>query len=88
MPAYAGVPVTYPGGGDTITLVRGYEDESRTAPNIDWASLARLEGTVVCYAGRTTAAAAARSADLANGWPAGGAGRRSSITERCRARTP
>ena len=29
VPAYAGVPVTYPGGGDTITLVRGFEDESR-----------------------------------------------------------
>ena len=51
VPAYAGVPVTYPGGGDTITLVRGYEDESRTAPDIDWASLAKLDGTVVCYAG-------------------------------------
>jgi uroporphyrinogen III methyltransferase / synthase len=51
VPAYAGVPVTYPGGGDTITLVRGYEEESRTLPNIDWASLARLEGTMVCYAG-------------------------------------
>jgi uroporphyrinogen III methyltransferase/synthase len=51
VPAYAGVPVTYPGGGDTITLVRGYEGESRTAPDIDWASLARLDGTVVCYAG-------------------------------------
>ena len=51
VPAYAGVPVTYPGGGDTITLVRGYEDESRTPPDIDWSSLAKLEGTVVCYAG-------------------------------------
>jgi uroporphyrinogen III methyltransferase/synthase len=51
VPAYAGVPITYPGGGDTITLVRGYEDESRTPPDIDWASLAKLEGTVVCYAG-------------------------------------
>jgi uroporphyrinogen III methyltransferase / synthase len=51
VPAYAGVPVTYPGGGDTITLVRGYEDESRTPPDIDWNSLARLEGTMVCYAG-------------------------------------
>ena len=51
VPAYAGVPVTYPGGGDTITLVRGYEDESRTPPDIDWASVARLDGTVVCYAG-------------------------------------
>src|SRR6266850_1964107 len=51
VPAYAGVPVTYPGGGDTITLVRGYEEEGRTPPKIDWASLARLEGTVICYAG-------------------------------------
>jgi uroporphyrinogen III methyltransferase / synthase len=51
VPAYAGVPVTYPGGGDTLTMVRGYEDESRTIPNVDWASLARLDGTLVCYAG-------------------------------------
>ncbi len=32
VPAYAGVPVTYPGGGDTITLVRGYEDDNRVLP--------------------------------------------------------
>jgi uroporphyrinogen III methyltransferase/synthase len=69
VPAYAGVPVTYPGGGDTITLVRGYEDESRTPPKVDWASLARLDGTVVCYAG---AQQLPRILDalLANGWPA------------------
>jgi uroporphyrinogen III methyltransferase/synthase len=68
VPAYAGVPVTYPGGGDTITLVRGYEDESRTAPNIDWASLARLEGTVVCYAGAQQLPLLLEAL-LANGWP-------------------
>ncbi len=51
VPAYAGVPVTYPGSGDTVTLIRGHEDESRTLPDVDWASLARLGGTVVCYAG-------------------------------------
>lgn len=51
VPAYAGVPVSYPGAGNTITLVRGYEDESRTAPDVDWASLARLDGTIACYAG-------------------------------------
>ena len=51
VPAYAGVPVTYPGGGDTITLVRGYEDDKSVLPDIDWASLARLDGTVVCYVG-------------------------------------
>jgi uroporphyrinogen III methyltransferase / synthase len=68
VPAYAGVPVTYPGGGDTITLVRGYEDESRTAPNIDWASLARLEGTVVCYAGPQQLPLLLEAL-VANGWP-------------------
>ena len=71
VPAYAGVPVTYPGGGDTLTLVRGYEDESRTAPDIHWASLARLEGTVVCYAG---GAQLPRILDAlqSHGWPAQG----------------
>jgi len=52
IPSYAGVPVTYPGGGDTLTLIRGHEDESETAPQVDWAALAKLKGTVVCYAGR------------------------------------
>jgi uroporphyrinogen III methyltransferase/synthase len=49
--SYAGVPLTYPGGGDSVTFVRGHEDESSTPPDIDWSSLARLGGTVVCYAG-------------------------------------
>jgi uroporphyrinogen III methyltransferase/synthase len=49
--SYAGVPLTYPGGGDSVTFVRGHEDESSTAPNVDWASLARLGGTLVCYVG-------------------------------------
>jgi uroporphyrinogen III methyltransferase/synthase len=51
VPTYAGVPITYPGGGDTLTMIRGYEDESKAIPNVDWASVARLNGTVVCYAG-------------------------------------
>ena len=50
-PTYAGIPVTYPGGGDTVTFVRGHEDESTTAPPIDWSALAQLGGTIVCYAG-------------------------------------
>ena len=49
--AYAGIPITYPGGGDTVTFVRGHEDEGREKTRIDWDSLARLEGTIVCYAG-------------------------------------
>ena len=51
IPAYGGVPVTYPGAGDTLTLVRGHEDESQTPPQVDWAALAKLKGTIVCYAG-------------------------------------
>ncbi|MEI6667417.1 MAG: uroporphyrinogen-III C-methyltransferase [Acidobacteriota bacterium] len=50
-PAYAGVAVTYRGGGDTVTLVRGNEDAAEDTPDLDWASLAKLDGTIVCYAG-------------------------------------
>src|SRR3977135_1545735 len=51
VPSYAGVPITYPGGGDTLTFIRGHEDEGKARPTIDWTSLARLDGTIVCYAG-------------------------------------
>jgi uroporphyrinogen III methyltransferase/synthase len=34
-----------------VTLVRGHGGEGRQRARVDWASLARLEGTVVCYAG-------------------------------------
>src|SRR5687767_7560501 len=50
-PAYAGIPVTYPGGGDTLTFVRGYEDEGREQLKVDWSALAKLEGTLVSFAG-------------------------------------
>jgi uroporphyrinogen III methyltransferase/synthase len=50
-PCYAGVPVTYPGAGDTLTFVRGHEDGSSRAPRVDWSAVARLDGTIVCYAG-------------------------------------
>ena len=51
IPAYAGIPITYPGAGDTLTLVRGHEAETDEAPSVDWERLAGLEGTLVCYAG-------------------------------------
>ena len=51
VPCYAGVPITYPGGGDTVTFVRGHEDEGKARTSIDWTSLSRLDGTIVCYAG-------------------------------------
>jgi len=51
VPAYAGIPITYPGGGDTVTLVRGNEAETDEPPRVDWQRLAGLEGTLVCHAG-------------------------------------
>jgi uroporphyrinogen III methyltransferase/synthase len=51
VPSYAGIPITYPGGGDTLSFVRGHEDDGRAEAEVDWASLARLDGTIVCYAG-------------------------------------
>ncbi len=71
--SYAGVPLTYPGGGDSVTFVRGHEDESSTAPNIDWSSLARLGGTVVCYTGPRQLHEILKAL-LANGFDPGGAG--------------
>src|SRR5437868_6536843 len=51
VPGYAGIPITYPGGGDTVTFIRGHEDDGKTRTSIDWDSLAHLDGTLVCYAG-------------------------------------
>jgi uroporphyrinogen III methyltransferase/synthase len=49
-PAYAGIPITYPGAGDLLTFVRGTEAETDELPRVDWANLATLSGTIVCYA--------------------------------------
>src|SRR4051812_31715077 len=50
VPAYAGIPTTYPGAGDVVVLVRGFEGSSDAMPSIDWARLAGLDGTIVCFA--------------------------------------
>ena len=49
--SYAGIPLTYPGGGDTLTFIRGHEDDAKARTAIDWAGLAQLDGTLVCHAG-------------------------------------
>jgi uroporphyrinogen III methyltransferase/synthase len=51
VPAYAGIPVTYPAAGDVVMLVRGYESAAEAAPAVDWTTLARVDGTLMCYAG-------------------------------------
>ena len=61
MPAYAGIPITYPDAGDVVTLVRGHEAESDAPPKVDWARLAGLDGTLVCYAGAKQIGAIARA---------------------------
>jgi len=49
--AYAGVPLTYPGAGDAILLLRGHEGETDAAPDVDWDAAVRIDGTLVCYGG-------------------------------------
>jgi uroporphyrinogen III methyltransferase/synthase len=68
VPAYAGIPITYPGAGDTVTLVRGHEAETDDAPHVDWSRFAGIDGTLVCYAGAKQVEAIARAL-LANGRP-------------------
>ncbi|MEO2197164.1 MAG: uroporphyrinogen-III C-methyltransferase, partial [bacterium] len=48
-PTYAGIPVTYPEAGDTLTLVRGHEGETDAPPKVAWSHLARVSGTIVTY---------------------------------------
>jgi uroporphyrinogen III methyltransferase/synthase len=50
-PAYAGVPITYPGAGDVLVLLRGHEGEIERMPDVDWDALSSVDGTLVCYAG-------------------------------------
>jgi uroporphyrinogen III methyltransferase/synthase len=44
--AYAGIPLTYPGSGDAVVLLRGSEATGDGLPDVDWKALARLDGTI------------------------------------------
>ena len=68
-PAYAGVPITYPGAGDAVVLVRGNEAETDAPPHVDWGHLAALRATIVCYAGARQVGAISRAL-VAHGTPA------------------
>ena len=46
--AYAGIPLSYPGSGDAIVLLRGSEHSADGLPDVDWSALAKLDGTIVC----------------------------------------
>src|SRR5206468_1381993 len=68
-PAYAGIPVTYPEAGNVLTIIRGHENESDTAPDVDWTGLAGSAGTIVCYAGARQIRAMSRAL-ISHGRPA------------------
>lgn len=48
-PTFAGIPVTYPEAGDTLTLVRGHEGDTDAPPKVAWNHLAHVSGTIVTY---------------------------------------
>jgi len=48
-PAYAGIPVTHRRLSAGVTLVTGHEDPSKYETDLDWAALARGNGTLVFY---------------------------------------
>src|SRR5262249_31925827 len=50
VPAYAGIPITYPGGGDALVIVRGYDETGKAMPDVDWSAIAGMNTTVLCYA--------------------------------------
>ncbi len=60
-PAYAGIPVTYPAAGDTLVIIRGAETPTTDPPDVDWAALAKMDGSIVCYAGPRQLPAIARA---------------------------
>ena len=49
--AFAGIPLTYPGAGDALVMLRGHEDGGHSRRDVDWPALARIDGTLVTYAG-------------------------------------
>lgn len=46
--AYAGIPLSYPGSGDAIVLLRGSEHSADGLPDVDWSALSKIDGTIVC----------------------------------------
>ena len=53
--AYAGIPATYPGAGDTLVQLRGQENAADPVPPADWRALAAVDGTFTCYASGSAA---------------------------------
>jgi len=52
VPAYAGIPVTHRGLAAHVTVVTGSQDPSHESGPVDWAGLAKADGTLVVLMGR------------------------------------
>ncbi len=50
-PAYAGIPLTHRKFTSTLAFITGHEDPTKNGSGIDWASLAKGIGTLVCFMG-------------------------------------
>ena len=68
--AYAGIPITYPEAGDAVVLIRGNEAETDAPAQVDWAHVAGIRGTLVCFAGARQIPAIARAL-VSHGTPPG-----------------
>ena len=53
--SYAGIPITHRGLASAVALVTAQEDFGKTAPSLNYESLATFPGTLVFYMGVTTA---------------------------------
>jgi len=51
VPAYAGIPVTHRDYASMVTFITGHEDPTKEDTALDWALLARFEGTIVILMG-------------------------------------
>lgn len=50
-PAYAGIPLTHRDYTSVLTFVTGHEDPTKKDSSINWESLAKSNGTIVCLMG-------------------------------------
>ncbi|MBU6399049.1 MAG: uroporphyrinogen-III C-methyltransferase [Verrucomicrobia bacterium] len=66
VPNYAGIPLTHRACCSSYTVVTGHEDPDKDQPQIDWAHLARIPGTLVVLMGARQIRAIA-TALMANG---------------------
>jgi len=55
-PAMAGIPVTHRGLASQVTFVTGHESAGKKKETVDWASLAKLDGTIVILMGMSNLA--------------------------------